>query len=55
MNWAIIVLIILSAMGLGMSFAKHGEQQKPYNGWISLFTVIVNWTLLYYAGLFDKC
>lgn len=53
--WAIIVLAILYCMSLGVHLAKHGEDRTDkYNFWLTLFITILDWWLLYCAGLFDK-
>lgn len=52
---ATIILLTLLAMGLGISLAKHGEPKDgTHNFWTTLFIVIIELVLYYYAGLFDN-
>ena len=51
--WAIITLICLQMLGLGIIIANHGRETK-YNALASTIGLIIQWTLLYFAGIFDK-
>lgn len=52
---ASIVILLLYAVALGISLAKHGEEKKgKHNFWSDLVTVILLLYLLYLAGTFDK-
>ena len=52
---ATIIIIILLAIDLGMSLAKHGEPKGgTYNFWVTLLAVALQAYLFYAAGLFDK-
>ncbi len=49
-----LIYIALTLIGLGMAFAKHGEEEKKkYNGWVSLFATIIIWTILWWGGFWD--
>ena len=50
---ATIILLLMMAMGLGMSIAKHGERTNE-NAWVTLIAGVIQLILFYYAGLFDK-
>ncbi len=52
--WALIVLIVMSILGLGITIGKHGEPRPNYNFWTKLIAEAIAWWLLYEAGLFDK-
>ena len=44
----------LLLVGLGMSFAKHGEAKTGrYNGWTSLIAVAIDILILWGAGFFS--
>ena len=50
-----IIIIVLFAMDLGLSLAKHGEDKEgKYNFWESLICVIINFFILYCGGFFSK-
>ena len=48
-----LVYLFLSAMGLGLIMAKHGQPQGEYNIWTSLFAQILVFLLLYWGNFFD--
>lgn len=48
----IIILIVLSALSLGLVMAKHGTpKEEKYNVWVTLVSLIVNWGLILWAIL----
>ena len=48
-----IIFVLLLAVDLGFSLAKHGEDKGKYHfGW-SLFSHAFTIILLYYAGFFN--
>jgi len=49
----LIIWIVLQIMGVGFVMAKHGEPRDNYNFWVYIFSAIIDWWLLYKAGLFD--
>lgn len=51
--WAIITLICLEMVGLGITIADHGKETK-HNAWATIIALIIQWTLLYFAGIFDN-
>jgi hypothetical protein len=50
-----LIIILLGLLDLGEALSKHGEKKKQtdHNGWISLFSLIILWTLLYYGGFWN--
>ena len=50
--WPQYVYLCLMLLGLGVVLAKHGEPQKNYNIWASLFADIIILGLLYFGGFF---
>lgn len=51
---AIIIIIGLGLIGLGMDIGRHGElKTDKHDAWITLITLIITWSLYYWAGLFD--
>lgn len=49
-----LLMIVLGVLGLGMSIAKHGEEEKgKKNGWASFWGLLIVWTILYYGGFWD--
>lgn len=53
MGWPQIVWIALSAMGLGISLIKHGEQRKSnYNFWVTLISLGFEMLILWKGGFF---
>lgn len=52
---ASIIILVIYAISLGMSLAKHGEEKKGNeNFWISLLSALIMIYLMYLAGTFDK-
>lgn len=50
-----IIIIILFAMDLGLSLAKHGEDKEgKYNFWVALICVLIEFFILYCGGFFSK-
>lgn len=47
------ILIGLQILGLGFSMAKHGQPRGNYDFWTVLIGCLIEWFLLYKAGLFD--
>ncbi|MEZ2132510.1 MULTISPECIES: hypothetical protein [unclassified Sinorhizobium] len=53
MGWPQLVIIALSAMGVGINMAKHGEPRKgKFNFWIALSVAAIEMGLLYAGGFF---
>lgn len=53
--WATITIIALSLIGIGIALEKHGTPKTGENNfWVTLISQIIEWILLYYAGIFDK-
>lgn len=53
MNWPQITMIVLLALGVGISMAKHGESRPPYNGTVAIVAAAINAGLLYAGGFFS--
>lgn len=51
--FAAILLLCLMTSSLTIAGIKHGEPQEPFNFWTQLIAVIIEITLLYFAGFFD--
>ena len=49
-----IIYIVLQVLGLGLSMAKHGQPQKPYDFWISLTASVIMLSLLIWGGFFNQ-
>lgn len=47
------ILIGLQIFSLGIFMAKHGEPRGKYNFWTTIVSCLIEWWLLYKAGLFD--
>ena len=47
------ILIGLQILGLGICMAKHGEPRGKYDFWTTLVGGLIEWWLLYKAGVFD--
>ena len=49
-----LILIGLPLIGLGINIARHGEDKNSkYNGWAYIIYIAINYTLYYYAGVFN--
>jgi hypothetical protein len=53
---AIIILLVINLLQLGVAIGKHGESKSDskHNFWHSLISVIIVFTIYYYAGLFNN-
>ena len=49
----LIIWIVLQFLSVGIVMAKHGEPRDNYNFWITIIASLIDWWLLYKAGLFD--
>ena len=48
------IILVLEILILGISLAKHNEiEVKKHNFWVTLFSVVIELALFYYAGLFE--
>ena len=50
MNTFIIIYLLLSCIGIGLSFAKHGEEQKK----VSPFETVIIWSIICMLLSFGK-
>lgn len=53
MKTPVIILIILWSIGLLISAKKHGQPRGEFNLYTSIFSVGIEFLLLYWAGLFE--
>lgn len=49
----LIVWILMQILDIGIVLGKHGEPRPNYNFWTTLIAYLIDWWLLYKAGLFD--
>ncbi len=54
MSWPQITMIVLLALGVGVSTAKHGESRPPYNGFLAIGSAAISAWLLYVGGFFNQ-
>lgn len=47
-----IVVLVLYLFNIAFSAVHHGEEQEPYNVWITMLGVAVNFTILKWGGFF---
>ena len=47
-----MIVILLMTLSLGMNIADHGKDRKPTNGWHSLISYLLWFSLLYWGGFF---
>ena len=48
-----IIMVVLSAINLGVHMNKHGEPHlEHYNGWVTFFATTINIVLLCWGGFF---
>lgn len=53
MGWPQITIIALSAAGVGINAARHGQRREgKHNLWIALAVVAVEMSVLYAGGFF---
>jgi hypothetical protein len=49
-----LIYLALCLIGLGMTFAKHGEPKTgKHNGWVSLISVGITFFILYKCDFFN--
>ena len=54
MGWPQITYIVLVAMSLGLTMAKHGQPRTDnHNAWTSLLALAIVMPLLYFGGFFS--
>lgn len=53
MNAPQITLLVLFALGLGVTTAKHGEPRGKYNIWAFLISAAVELGILFWGGFFS--
>lgn len=47
-----IVMLVLYLNNFVLSVVHHGEEQEPYNVWITMIGIAVNFTILKWGGFF---
>lgn len=53
MGWPQITYIVLTALGLGLVLAKHGQPRKPFDFWDTAISSGLVLGLLYAGGFFS--
>ena len=48
-----IILIVLTAISLGITVANHGKPRPPYSIGLSLVDIAIVYSLLYWGGFWD--
>ena len=49
-----LILVLLTAISLGMNIAKHGEPRDDHNGWSSFIAFIIIHGILYWGGFYNN-
>lgn len=52
MGWPQVTYIVLTALGFGLTLAKHGQPRDPYNFWHAIFGSGLMFGILYAGGFF---
>jgi hypothetical protein len=55
MDWPQWVIVVLWSCTLGVSIAKHGEEDTKvsvHNAWSTATSIMIIWALLYAGGFF---
>ena len=52
-GWPQAVYLILTLIGLGIVFAKHGETPSPTNAWVTTISTTIILGVLYWGGFFS--
>ena len=52
LGWPQIIYLLLVALSLGVSIAKHGQVRDPYNVMDSIIATTIVLPLLYWGGFF---
>ena len=52
MRWPQITMIVIFAMGLGISMVQHGKPQPPTNFWVRLLATAIDLGILIAGGFF---
>lgn len=47
-----IVILVLYLINIVLSAVHNGEEQKPYNVWITMLGVAINFAILKWGGFF---
>jgi len=51
----VIIFLALGFIGLGISIEKHGKPKEgKENAWATIIALVIQYFLLYKAGLFDS-
>jgi len=51
--WPQIILIIIWGLSLGLSIEKHGKPVGNTNAWISLISISLTGSILWWGGFWD--
>ncbi|WP_164831248.1 hypothetical protein [Sinorhizobium meliloti] len=52
MGWLQVAYLMLTALGLGVNLAKHGEPRPAYSVWTALVGAAICLGILYWGGFF---
>ena len=47
-----IVILVLYLLNFLLSAVHHGEEQEPYNVWMTMLGIAVNFAILKWGGFF---
>lgn len=47
-----IVILVLYLNNFVLSVVRHGEEQEPYNAWITMLGIAINFAILKWGGFF---
>lgn len=47
-----LVMLVLYASNAILSIIHHGEEQEPYNVWVTMLGIAVNFAILKWGGFF---
>lgn len=48
-----IVILVLYLVNIALSAIHHGEEQAPYNVWVTMLGIAINFAILKWGGFFS--
>lgn len=48
-----LIYLVLTLIGFGIALSKHGEPREDHNAWITIFSTVIVYWILYKGGFFD--
>lgn len=48
-----IVILVLYLVNIALSAIHHGEEQEPYNVWVTMLGIAINFAILKWGGFFS--